>query len=323
MPRNRQQGSVRSHERNCFQLRRGEARKKKEAERVEAGRIPRSMPVKAIQHVRRMRGGAQGQLMRADDGHFYVVKFQNNPQHVRVLANELLASRLAEEVGLPVAAPELVEVDAWLVRHTPELTIQLAGRTLPCQPGMSFGSRYVVDPVDEAAQVFDFLPEEMIGRVKNLGAFAGMLALDKWTCNANGRQATFWKRVRDRKYTVTFIDQGYCFNAGEWSFPDSPLRGVYGRNSVYAGVTGWESFEPWLTRIEEMKEESLWALADTVPAEWYGNRDDMERLIERLIARRSRVRELIEDFRRSSREPFPNWRKAARVAVQAASALVN
>jgi hypothetical protein len=27
--------------------------------------------------VRRMRGGAQAHLMRADDGHFYVVKFQN------------------------------------------------------------------------------------------------------------------------------------------------------------------------------------------------------------------------------------------------------
>jgi hypothetical protein len=39
-----------------------------------------------------MRGGAQAHLMRADDGRFYVVKFQNNPQHLRVPANELLAT---------------------------------------------------------------------------------------------------------------------------------------------------------------------------------------------------------------------------------------
>ena len=57
------------------------------------------MPVEAVQHVRRMRGGAQAHLMRADDRHFYVVKFQNNPQHLRVLANELLATRLAESIG--------------------------------------------------------------------------------------------------------------------------------------------------------------------------------------------------------------------------------
>jgi len=42
-----------------------------------------------------------------------------------------------------------------------------------------------------------------------------MLALDKWTGNANGRQAAFWRKGRERKYTATFIDQGYCFNAGE------------------------------------------------------------------------------------------------------------
>jgi hypothetical protein len=35
------------------------------------------MPVEAVQHIRRMRGGAQSHLMRADDGHFYVVKFKN------------------------------------------------------------------------------------------------------------------------------------------------------------------------------------------------------------------------------------------------------
>ena len=53
------------------------------------------MAVTAVQHIRRMRGGAQGQLMLGEDGHVYVVKFQNNPQHTRVLANEFLATRLA------------------------------------------------------------------------------------------------------------------------------------------------------------------------------------------------------------------------------------
>ena len=43
------------------------------------------MAILAVQHIRRMRGGAQGQLMLGADGHPYVVKFQNNPQHMRVL----------------------------------------------------------------------------------------------------------------------------------------------------------------------------------------------------------------------------------------------
>lgn len=244
--------------------------------------------------------------MRCSDGNFYVVKFRNNPQHTRVLANELLATRLAESAGLPVPVTEVVEVGDWLIEHSSDLNIQLAGNTIPCEPGLQFGSRYVVSPLE--GQVFDYLPVEMLERVRNLEAFAGMLAVDKWTGNANGRQATFWRRMRERKYTVAFIDQGYCFNAGEWTFPDSPLRGVYARNEVYVGVRGWESFGPWLSRIENMDDGLIWAAANEIPPEWYGSDwGALENLASTLLERRSMVRELISAFRMSARNPFPNW----------------
>jgi hypothetical protein len=253
-----------------------------------------------------MRGGAQAHLMRCSDGSFYVVKFRNNPQHMRVLANELLATRLAEGVDLPVPATEVVEVGEWLVQHTPELNIQLASSTIPCQAGLQFGSRYVVGPLE--GQVFDYLPADMLERVRNLEAFPGMLAMDKWTCNANGRQATFWRKMRERKYTAAFIDQGYCFNAGEWTFPDYPLRGVYARNEVYAGVRGWEAFEPWLSRVENMDEDLIWRMAGEIPPEWYGGEwDALQKLVCTLLQRRALVRELITAFRMSPRRPFPNW----------------
>jgi len=266
------------------------------------------MVVDAVQHVRRMRGGAQGHLMRCADGHFYVVKFRNNPQHLRVLANEMLATRLAEQVGLPVPVTEVIQVDDWLVEHTPELSIQLAHSTIRCEAGLQFGSRYVVDPLE--GQVWDYIPVEMLARVRNLETFAGMLALDKWTGNANGRQAAFWRKSREKKYTASFIDQGYCFNAGEWTFPDYPLRGVYARNEVYAGVTGWESFEPWLSRVEQMNKDVIAEVAGGIPPEWYGGEwDAMEKLVKELVARRELVRGLIEIFRISPRRPFPEWRE--------------
>jgi len=267
--------------------------------------------VVAVQHIRRMRGGAQGHLMRCSDNHFYIVKFRNNPQHLRVLANELLATRLAEQLGLPVPATEVVEVGEWLVNHTPELHIQLAHHSIPCEPGLQFGSRYVVSPLD--GQVFDYLPIEMMDRVRNLETFAGMLAFDKWTGNSDGRQATFWKKSRGKKYTATFIDQGYCFNAGEWTFPDDPLKGAYAQDVVYEGVWGWQSFEPWLSRIECMKEHAMWRLAMEIPPEWYGGAlHELERLVAHLIFRRGNVRDLIEVFRLSPRRPFPEWQGLSR-----------
>jgi hypothetical protein len=260
----------------------------------------------AIQHIRRMRGGAQAHLMRCSDGHFYVVKFRNNPQHLRVLANEMLASRLAHLIGLPVPEGEVVEVDEWLIEHTPELSIQLAHSTIRCQAGLQFGSRYVVNPLE--GQVFDYLPVEVLGLVRNIATFAGVLALDKWTGNADGRQAAFWKRKREKMYTASFIDQGYCFNAGKWTFADYPLRGVYARNEVYEGVLGWNSFEPWLSNVETIPDAIVWGVAEIIPPEWYGNDwHELEILVVALLSRRSIVRRLIEDFRQSPRRPFPQW----------------
>ena len=273
--------------------------------------IPRQfVGTTAVQHVKRMRGGAQSHLMRCDNGCYYVVKFRNNPQHERVLANEFLAARLAELVGLPVPVAMVVDVPLWLVEHTAELTIMLGNHMIPVEAGLQFGSRYVVSPLE--GQVLDYLPREMLDRVRNLEAFAGILALDKWTCNADGRQAAFWRKTRERKYSAAFIDQGYCFNAGEWTFPDSPLRGVYPQNEVYACVSGWESFEPWLSRIEKLDEDAIWGLAGEIPPGWYGGSwGELEALMQRLIERKAIVRELILGFRESHRHPFPKWMSEA------------
>lgn len=264
------------------------------------------LTIQALHHVRRMRGGAQAQLMCCSDRHLYVVKFQNNPQHLRVLANSLLATRLAEYIGLPVPRTEVIEVGEWLIQHTPDLRIQLADRSIACLPGLQFGSRYVIDP--PGGQVLDYLPDALLPRVRNLGDFAGALALDKWTCNVDVRQAVFSRKAGEWRYTATFIDQGHCFNAGEWSFPDSPLQGVHARNEVYTGVTGWESFEPWLSRIEGLDESVMWACAGAIPPEWYASqREALDRLLETLLKRRTKVRDRITEFRESSRRPFPRW----------------
>ncbi len=264
------------------------------------------MAVLAVQQIRRMRGGAQGQLMLGADGRIYVVKFQNNPQHTRVLANELLASRLAAAAGLTVPETELVEVSSWLIENTPELEIDLGSTHVRCQAGLQFGSRFAGGTMP--GQVMDFLPEEQMAEIRNPGEFAGILALDKWTGNANGRQAVFARKQRERRYKAVFIDFGYCFHAGEWRFEDAPLRGVYYRNDVYREITGWESFEPWLTRLETMPAETIWETANLVPPEWYGgDQAEMEALVEKLLKRQSRIRELVEAFGKSDRRPFTKW----------------
>ncbi len=199
-----------------------------------------------------MRGGAQSHLMRCSDGNYYVVKFQNNPQHRRVLVNELLGTRLASRLGLPTTPLEVIYVSPELIRLTPDLCIELPRSRTPCVPGLQFGSRYPGDPLK--LTLHDFLPDEKLREVENLHDFAGMLVFDKWTCNTNGRQTLFFEENKRGTagsprnlpvpspgsgqaaifpYKTVMIDQGFCFNAGNWDFPDAPLRGLYARNRVY------------------------------------------------------------------------------------------
>ena len=202
----------------------------------------------------------------------------------------------------------VVEVREELVAHTADLVMQLGRGRGPCRAGLQFGSRYPGSPADTV--VYDFLPDEQLREVQNLGDFCGMLMFDKWTCNTNGRQAIFFRGAGDAHYRALMIDNGFCFNAGEWNFPDAPLRGLYARHRVYESVRGIESFEPWLERLESKIGEALVEeAASEIPPEWYNAEwSALEGLLEQLLLRRKLVRELVISAWKSTAQPFPNWK---------------
>ena len=220
----------------------------------------------------------------------------------------MLGTRLAARLGLPVPRAEVVEVSRDLIELTADLVMQLGVGRTPCRAGKQFGSRF---PGDAARlTVYDFLPDEQLRETENLADFAGMFVFDKWTCNTNGRQAIFFLEPGRSRYQATMIDNGFCFNAGEWNFPDAPLRGIYPRHRVYEHVTGMDSFDPWLGRVERrMTKAVLGEIADEIPPEWYNDEyEKLSELLDRLDQRRARVRELIVSARDSGRQPFAHWK---------------
>jgi hypothetical protein len=265
--------------------------------------------VRAVEFVRRMRGASQPWLLRCDDGASYVVKFQNNPQHARVLANEMFASRLARRVGLPVAAPAFVEVSARLIQGDSQLGLDVGDRCEPFHPGLQFGSRFPGIP--SQTFVVDFLPDRLLRQVVSLHTvFCGAFVFDKWTCNCDSRQVVFHRAAGDADfaYAVALIDQGFCFNDGEWSFPDNPMRGIYPRRLVYEKVRGLESFEPYLSCIEDLTPGEIEECTGGIPTEWCEpDPAPMARLVETLYARRRTLRQAIIDAKNCSLDPFPHW----------------
>ena len=156
--------------------------------------------------------------------------------------------------------------------------------------------------------VYDFLPDAQLETVLNRDSFCGMLVFDKWTCNCDSRQSVFHRPlISDSSPNMaTMVDQGFCFNANEWNFPDAPLRGLYSRPAVYAGVVGLESFEPFLSRLEYLPQDFLEEAASSVPREWYESRtDELRDLLSDLVERRTLVAKMILARRQKAPNTFP------------------
>ena len=275
------------------------------------------MPLTAVRHLRKMRGGAQAHLLEADDGKWYVVKFRNNPQHRRVLVNEALCATLLRY--LKISAPEtaLIQVSAGFLAANPKCTIQLGTRRVEIEPGWQFGSQYPGDPARIA--VYDFLPDALLGQVANLEDFRAILVFDKWVGNADGRQSVFYRAMVRRAdsaggragFVARMIDHGYAFNGPNWDFPESAVQGLYARKLVYDAVRSLDDLQPWLDQVVHFPEEVIDQAWKSIPADWIeGEEDALERLLEQFFERRARVPALIQSCRDSRINPFPNWHGA-------------
>jgi hypothetical protein len=277
------------------------------------------MLVQATRLIRKMRGGAQAHLLECDDGHFYVVKFLNNPQHRRVLINEWIAAVFLNY--LQISAPEvaIVSLSAGFLEGNPEIYIQLGSHHRAVEPGWHFGSRYPGDP--GKVMVYDFLPDVLLDKVVNAGEFLGALAFDKWMGNADARQSIFYRaKLRPwppagsaapprASFVAQMVDHGYVFDGPHWKFPDSPLQGLYFRPSVYQKVRGWDDFQPWLDRVVYFPEEVIDTAQKQIPPEWLAeDAAELQAILEKLMSRRRRVPDLIRDSRRGRVNPFPEWK---------------
>jgi len=262
-----------------------------------------------------MRGGAQSHLIQASDGYHYVVKFRNNPQHRRILVNELIAAEILAYLQISTPPSELILVPEEFLRENPEASIQLGTQIIPPDAGWAFGSRHPGNP--ETTAIYDFVPDSLLSQVQNLPEFLSILAFDKWTGNADGRQSIFFRaQLKDwiprtkagpkkMGFVALMIDHGFIFNGPHWNFTESALQGLYSRRIVYDQVTSLADFQPCLDRIQRFPDEVLDRALRRIPPDWIENEEDeLERLLESLLRRRTRIVELLEQ----SRTAFANWK---------------
>jgi HipA-like kinase len=276
------------------------------------------MPVNARRFIRKMRGGAQAHLLEADDGEYYIVKFQNNPQHRRILINEFIAAEILSHLQIACPGHSIVRLSPEFLAANPEVHLQTGSRRQPIEPGWHFGSRHPGNP--DTMAVYDFIPDALLDQVANAEQFLAVLAFDRWVANADGRQTIFFRaQLRDwlarpgvppRKlgFVALMIDHGFAFNGPHWDFPDSAVTGLYPRRIVYRGVRALDDFQPWIDRVANFPGEVFDRILRQLPVAWL-DRDgsQLESLLESLIRRQRRIAALIEDCRKAPGNPFPLW----------------
>jgi hypothetical protein len=265
-----------------------------------------NMSIRAIKYVRQMPDGECSQLMLGDDRNQYVVNLQASPQHRMEFAREILATRLATAVGLSVSKYKVINVDSELTAKIRALKVKKGTFDESYSSGPQLGS-LLENRTNHEEQV-EYLPGKMLLRVANLNEFAGMLAFDKWICNLGPRRAVFSKGRDEDTYWATFIDHGRCFSVNPWDVLYGAGRGGYRSKSVYRNVAGWESFEPWLGRIEKLDPQIIWEAAHEIPAEWWAfDRDILDLLVDDLVVRRQRIKRLITDFAVATHDRSMAW----------------
>ena len=214
----------------------------------------------------------------------WVVKFQNNPQHKRILVNEFIASRIAERLGLSVPAVTPIYTDSWAQptstgthAHSPnpQCGIRYAGGLLP-------------------GLVRDWRAGDCLRQVRNRGELPGIALLDLWLRNTDRRQMVLSRTARESTYRAIFIDQGFCFGGPEWSLnvPGCAYRFV--KTCEGFKLPTRRGFEHWLSLIEGLKQWDFDEIVRGVPSEWLQNEQEaFEDLFRDIEMRRRQLRSLL------------------------------
>ena len=161
--------------------------------------------------------------------------------------NELLASRLAQRLGLSVPKVEILELPPKLAET---LHFEIPAGPSKISPGLQVGSRLVISPSE--GRIYDFLPQTYVDQIRNQEDFVGIQLFDLWTCNRDTRQAVYWKRSPQKKFTATFIDNGHCFGGPNWKLPASITAGLL----PFAGEAS-----SWFSKLDSLPPDLISRLA--------------------------------------------------------------
>ena len=246
--------------------------------------------VQGIAVISRLTGASRSLLMLASGLKLWVIKFQDNPQHPRLVLTEYIATEIARSLGLSVPPCKFVGVPQ------SALDRNLSGVNLDPRyhrPGLHFGSKFTAQR--DSMKPVHFFPSQDLPRVSNLAEVTGIYALDVWLGNTDSRQVVFVPNRSATAFQAWWIDFGECFGGGGgWENRNWNPCCMLQTRQMYTAFNDVKKLARWVERIQSFPTHRLTDIIMSIPAVL---RDPempaLEMLVSRLDERRSEIAELI------------------------------
>ncbi len=150
---------------------------------------------------------SKAQHIVANDNILYIVKFKNNPQSTRVLANEIIANSIAKLINIPIPEFSIINIDDKLVKY-----INIVNN-VNFNSGNQFASKYTPN---------NFVHEDNFDKIKetkNYKDWTKVIIFETLIQNIDFRQRNvlFYIDKKDREHKFCVIDHGYAFKNQKWS----------------------------------------------------------------------------------------------------------
>jgi hypothetical protein len=226
-------------------------------------------------------GGSQPQVLEDQIGDAWMTKAQNNPQGLRVLVNEFVASAIGRRLLAAVQPAAVLEVP-------PELASEVKhDGGAPWLSGPSFASRLIDSPAS-------YVPD-MLDAALDLVGLAKVAVLDEWLGFNDGRQARA-TRVESR-YDIRAVDFGHAIGSPNWTTADLDGRAIptliRDPNGWLGRVTG-DDLEQMAADVQSVTDEDIDEVVRSIPVEWAVTDEERKSLSKYLMERRSVMVVLLE-----------------------------
>jgi hypothetical protein len=242
------------------------------------------------------RGGSQAQIMADADGNEYFVKFKENGQSLKTLANEYLAGQIAKELQLPCPETFVVRLEPLLAPSIPPIN----------GLNISEGDHFACKTIENLYNIPN--GHLLIPSCKNKDQYPLIILFDVLLFNTDRHNEGNYLIVTDTAGLKFYIiDHGHCFNnswneaalltyLGQWSASYFP--------GMYGCVTSGTAMQDAIQRIEELDNNFFTTLVSQIPEEWLPSRAERSALIIFLNSQRDKIRNLVE----GNRSKFINWK---------------